>query len=289
VVVTIAHDSGAVLPALAADLARQSLPPAAWLVVDNSPRSAPLDPAPLQATGVPLRPLAGEEGDGFGAGCNRAVERLADEGWRGWVWLLNPDTALPSGDELAELQKALAFLPSTALVGTPVEDGAGGLEASGGWIDPGFAFRRRRLQAAHAGRAHPLAVDWLSGCSLALCPTAHRPPARFDRHFPLYYEDMDLCLRLRHGGALVLWLPAPRVVHRRGTGSAAPGPRRQHLSSLGYLRFVRRHCPGWVFALRALRLLALSLLRLPLQPRRSRAVLAALATVVGESLRGEPA
>ena len=288
-VVTIAYDSGAVLPALAADLARQSRPPHTWLVVDNSPERAPLDAAPLAAAGVPMHGLAGAEGDGFGAGCNRAFAHLAREGWRGWVWLLNPDTALPRGDELARLEQALDALPPTALVGTAVDDGAGGLEPSGGWIDPGLAFRRRQLGAPERSRHQPLAVDWLSGCSLALQPTAHHPPARFDPRFPLYYEDMDLCLRQRRLGSPVLWLPQPVVVHRRGTGSAAPGPRRLRLSTLSYLRFLRRHCAPWVFAVRAGRLLLLSLLRLPRAPRRSGAALAGLATVLAERLRGLPA
>jgi hypothetical protein len=97
---------------------------------------------------------------------------------------------------------------------------------------------------------------------------------------------MDLCLRQGRHGSPVLWLPHPAVVHRRGTGSAAPGPRRVRLSTLSYLRFLRRHCPAWVFALRAGRLLLLSLLRLPRAPRRSQAALGGLATVLGEGLRG---
>ena len=288
-VVTVAYDSGAVLPALAADLARQSRPPRAWLVVDNTPLSAPLCLETLAAPNLAVRPLAGDEGDGFGAGCNRAFDRLEAEGWRGWVWLLNPDTALPRGEELAQLLVALAGLPDTALVGTAVDDGHGGTEASGGWIDPGLAFRRRCLGAGHRLGHQPLALDWLSGCNLVLRPSAHQPPARFDPRFPLYYEDMDLCLRQRALGAPVLWLPTPAVLHRRGTGSAAPGPRRIRLSTLGYLRFLRRHCPPWVFALRTARLLLLSLLRLPLRPRRSLAALAAGTTALAEALRGLPA
>jgi len=289
VVVTVAYDSGAVLPALAADLTRQSRPPRDWLVVDNSPLSAPLGLETLAAPNLAVRRLAGGEGDGFGAGCNRAFDRLAAEGWRGWVWLLNPDTALPHGEELAQLLAALAGLPATALVGTAVDDGHGGTEASGGWIDPGLAFRRRCLGTTHRLGRQPLALDWLSGCNLVLRPSAHQPPARFDPHFPLYYEDMDLCLRQRALGALVLWLPKPAVLHRRGTGSTAPGPRRIRLSTLGYLRFLRRHCPPWVFALRTARLLLLSLLRLPLRPQRSLAALKAGTTVLAEALRGLPA
>jgi N-acetylglucosaminyl-diphospho-decaprenol L-rhamnosyltransferase len=291
-VVTVAHRSGEVLPALARDLAGQSRPPAIWLLVDNAPRTAPVRPETLAsrqqaARPLPLHLLAGAEGDGFATGCNRALEALEAWGWRGWVWLLNPDTGLPRGDEIASLEASLAKLPARALVGTAVEDGAGNLEASGGWFDAGLRFRRRRLTPARIAAARvsaegPLALDWLSGCSLALRPAAHVPPARFDPSFPLYYEDMDLCLRLGRAGAPVLWLPRPVVRHRRGTGSGAAGSRRLRLSTLGYLRFLRRHCPAWVVALRSLRLLGLTLLRLPWQPRRSLAVLAAAWTALSE-------
>jgi len=290
VVVTVAYHSEAVLPELAGDLARQRQPPQFWLLVDNSPLSAPLDLEPLRVAGrlatdkaapLVLRRLAGHEGDGFGVGCNRALDLLAAQGWDGWVWLLNPDTRLPGGEELAQLGQQLARLPPRAVVGTAVLDDHGGLEASGGWIDPGLAFRSRRLEATDLAAGAPLAVDWLSGCSLALRPSAHGPPARFDPAFPLYYEDMDLCLRLSARGAPVVWLPQPTVRHHRGQGSNAAVPLRQRLSTISYLRFLRRHCPPWVLVLRTLRLLALTLLRLPLQPRRSLAVLQGIGPALG--------
>jgi GT2 family glycosyltransferase len=296
VVITVAHHSGAVLPALAADLARQLPPPALWLVVDNSPRSSPVEALPL----LPLQVLRGEEGEGFGAGCNRALAWLEDQGWPGWVWLLNPDTALPAGDELRRLGEALAKVDPRSLVGTAVEDGQGGLEASGGWFTPGLRFRSRRLDTRlldtlrqdtrGAGPAEPQRLDWLSGCSLALRPRAHTPAPRFDPAFPLYYEDMDLCLRLGRQGAPVLWLPEPRVIHRRGQGSGSSSPRRWRLSTVSYLRFLRRHCPAWVVWLRSARLLAVTAARLPLQPRRGGAVLAGAleAWGVGSRQGGSP-
>jgi len=297
-VVTVAYRSNAVLPQLAHDLAHQSRRPSAWLLVDNSPDSDPLDLTALQAAAataasrpgeppLPIRLQNGREGDGFGAGCNRALENLAEQGWDGWVWLLNPDTSLPQGKELEQLLERLAELPQQAMVGTAVADEQGSLEASGGWIDRGLAFRARQLGETHARAGAAVAVDWLSGCSLLLRPSAQPTPPRFDPRFPLYYEDMDLCLRLAGQGVPVLWLAAPRLLHRRGTGSSAPGARRLQLSTLSYLRFLRRHCPAWVYALRTLRLLLLTLLRLPLRPRRSAAVLAAAVHVLGESLQSQ--
>jgi GT2 family glycosyltransferase len=283
VVLSVAYHSQAALERLAPDLARQSRLPSLWLVVDNSPDSAPLNLMALRQccskpAALPVERLIGDEGDGFGAGCNRGFDLLEARGWHGWIWLLNPDTCLPSGEELATLDGELNKLPSRAVVGTAVRDLRGQLEASGGWIDSGLNFRRRKLgRRSHQPLSdQPLSVDWLSGCSLALQPMAHHPCARFDPVFPLYYEDMDLCLRLASAGAPLLWLPKPAVSHQRGEGSQAPGERRQRLSTLSYLRFLQRHRPGRVLLLRTLRLLLTTLLRWPLQPRRSLAVLAAL-------------
>ncbi len=285
VVLSVAYHSLDALQQLGDDLARQSLLPFRWLVVDNSPESAPLRAGDLSGGGggPPLELVAGREGDGFGAGCNQGFEHLARQGWGGWIWLLNPDTALPAGDELERLSLALAQLPPRALLGTAVRSGRGELEPSGGWIDPGLDFRRRRV--GEAVTADPdggtVQLDWLSGCSLLIRPSAHIPPARFDPAFPLYYEDMDLCLRLAAAGAPVLWWPALAVTHQRGAGSHTTSERRLRLSTLSYLRFLRRHRPGWVLALRSLRLLLMTLLRLPGRPKRSWATLVAMIEAMG--------
>jgi GT2 family glycosyltransferase len=233
-----------------------------------------------------LQLLEGEEGAGFGDGCNRAFTALAAEGFNGWVWLLNPDTSLRRGDECARLIAQLASLDRRSVVGTAVQASSGELEASGGWFDPGLRFRRRRVGSQLAQRQGPLAVDWLSGCSLVLQPEAHQPPARFDPAFPLYYEDLDLCLRLGAQGAAVLWLPQLSIGHQRGAGSHTPSPRRLRLSTISYLQFLRRHCPPWVQALRTARLLAMALLRLPFQPQRSLAVLGAVISSTAIQGRG---
>ena len=270
VVVSVAYHSQSSLASLAVDLGRHQGGISRWIVVDQAPRSAPLDPGPLrQRLGqVPLLVLQGEQGDGFGAGCNRGFEYLQQVGYTGWIWLLNPDTSLPQGDEARRLLEALADLPAQTVVGTAVQGATGEIEPSAGWFDQGLNFRRRKVSTADSSRREPVRLDWLSGCSLVLQPTAHQPPARFDPCFPLYYEDMDLCLRLAEQGAPVLWLPQVVVSHQKGEGSVTPTGRRIELSTISYLSFLRRHCPPWVSQLRQLRLLLSALLR----PRRASAI-----------------
>ena len=272
VLLTVAYHSHQALVDLAGDLVEQKLQPKKWLVVNNSPLSVP--PIQLEAQ-CNISLISGKEGEGFGQGCNRGLDYLQNQGWCGWVWLLNPDTELPDKETICRLSMELSLLPSNALVGTAVTDIKGNLEKSAGWIDPGLDFRRRRVDEFMTSndQIKPVVVDWLSGCSLIMQPAAHQNQPRFESWLPLYYEDMDLCLRLSKSGVPIFWLPSIRIGHRRGHGSKTSLTRRIRLSSCSYIRFLQRHRPGWVLFLRSFRLLANSLLRLPLNPSRSFAVL----------------
>jgi N-acetylglucosaminyl-diphospho-decaprenol L-rhamnosyltransferase len=278
--VTVAYHSQQAIESLAQDLARQQQCQFVWLIVNNAPLSAALKPEQLACKGVEIKIISGQEGEGFGRGCNRAFEVLEAQGFKGWVWLLNPDTNLRRGDECARMIKQLASCDQRTVLGTAVISADGILEANGGWIDPGLQFRRRRVDnqliKSKEIEAAAVEVDWLSGCSLVLKPEAHRPAARFDLAFPLYYEDIDLCLRLKALGAQVLWWHQLTIGHQKGAGSQVPSSRRLKLSTISYLRFIQRYCPLWVQILRVSRLIINSLLRLPFQPKRSAAVLLAL-------------
>jgi hypothetical protein len=85
--VTVAYHSQEPLEGLAADLIRQTQPPLQWLVVDNAPLSAPLrrkgSLAAPESDRLALLIVGGEEGAGFGEGCNRALDILERQGWTG--------------------------------------------------------------------------------------------------------------------------------------------------------------------------------------------------------------
>lgn len=278
--VTVAYHSQQALESLAQDLARQQQCQFVWLLVNNAPLSAPLKQEQLACRGVEIQIINGQEGEGFGRGCNRAFEVLKAQGFKGWVWLLNPDTQLRRGDECTRMIQKLKSCDQRTVLGTAVLGADGVLEANGGWIDSGLQFRRRRvgnqLIKNKGIEAAAVEVDWLSGCSLVLKPEAHRPAARFDLAFPLYYEDIDLCLRLKALGAQVLWWYQLTIGHQKGSGSQVPSSQRLKLSTISYLRFIQRYCPKWVQILRVSRLIINSLLRMPFQPKRSAAVLCSL-------------
>ncbi len=269
---TVAYHSQAALSLLSEDLKRQTFQPFKWLVVNNSPESAP--PIRLEIS-CAVSIIDGQEGDGFGVGCNRGMAWLDRLGWKGWVWLINPDTSLPDPETIKNLREELTAFPKKSIVGTVVVDTQGNLEPSAGWINYGLNFRKHYLQNNHLMSAggSPICVDWVSGCSLLLKPSTFPSRPTFERLLPLYYEDIDLCIRLARQGSEIFLLPSVHIIHKRSEGSEVSTFRRSRLSSCSYIRFLQRHFSLWVLILRSLRLILLALIRLPLTPNRSIALM----------------
>lgn len=85
-------------------------------------------------------------------------------------------------------------------------------------------------------------VDYVSGACLAIERERFSALGGFDRHFaPAYYEDTDLCFRIRQQGLKVLYQPACRVVHFEGVTSGtdeSSGAKRHQVTNRE--RFERR-------------------------------------------------
>lgn len=274
IVVTVAYNSLRPLKDLGSDLSNQEEHPHTWIIVNNSPVSSPLN---IQEFPGFTCILEGTQGAGFAKGCNQALEWIKENHWPHWAWLVNPDVRLLEGHEISRALEACSNNPRNAIIGTRIQDPTGIIESSAGWISNRLDFRSTSIQDVMIKpdlrcKTHK-AVDWVSGCSMLIRPSAHKHNLYFDEQFPLYYEDIDLCLRQASIGSPVVWSDVAVVSHLPGTGSETPSQRRIKLSTISYLRFLQRHRPRWQLHLRSLRLLSMSLLRFPIQPRRSLAVL----------------
>ena len=144
--VTVAYHSQQALESLAMDLARQEQCQFVWLLVDNAPLSAPLKPEQLACRGVEIQIINGQEGEGFGRGCNRAFDHLAAAGFNGWVGLLNPDLQMRRGHECARKTQKLKNREQSKDLGTAVS-GFGGMD--GGRVTA--ISRRGGRRVGHVG------------------------------------------------------------------------------------------------------------------------------------------
>jgi GT2 family glycosyltransferase len=122
------------------------------------------------------------------------------------------------------------------------------------------AARRNVLDVTVPAGAPSLAVDWVSGACVLARREALLAEHGFDERYFLYWEDADLCRRLRTRGYEVRYVPGATAVHRVGLSSRtarAPSVRAFHDSA--YLYYATHVAPG---ALNPKRLMARALLSL---------------------------
>jgi N-acetylglucosaminyl-diphospho-decaprenol L-rhamnosyltransferase len=72
------------------------------------------------------------------------------------------------------------------------------------------------------------------------------PDGLFDERFPIFYNDVDLCRRLRDRGHRLFLLPEADVMHHGGAGGVGELPDQGVIDSLiGLVRYYRKH-EGWL-------------------------------------------
>ena len=89
--------------------------------------------------------------------------------------------------------------------------------------------------------------DYLVGCALLLKRSLLEDVGLFDTGYcPIYYEDVDLCLRARQAGYRLLLVPSARMWHKvSASGGGAGSPRERYLMARNSVRFFRKHVQGW--------------------------------------------
>ncbi|BDU15146.1 glycosyltransferase family 2 protein [Lysobacter auxotrophicus] len=146
-----------------------------------------------------------------------------------FVLLLNPDCHVDE-KAVATLVEALHRCPSAGIVAPQSWTGAG---------EPQMSYRHAFFE--HMPRSSYRVPDaicsakWLHGCCLLIRADAFREIGGFDERFFLYYEDDDLCLRMRLAGFECLLEPAAHAVHAGG-GSSGTSMRVAFIKAYHYAR-----------------------------------------------------
>jgi GT2 family glycosyltransferase len=188
----------------------QRLRPAGLSVVvtENIP-----DPVPLALDGLhfPVGVLVNASPKGFGANHNAAFAHCATPVY----CVLNPDIRLGS-DPFPSLRQVLSD-PKVGVAGPLVRNPAGTAEDSARRF-PTLASLGRKLFERPAGPDYPaegapIHVDWVAGMCMAFRSEAYRAVSGFDERFFLYYEDVDICRRLRARGLATVFHPGISVTH----------------------------------------------------------------------------
>gem|GEM_PF-312963 len=160
-----------------------------------------------------LRYLRNISNEGFGETCNRGAAVATGE----FVLFLNNDTKV--GDGWLEAFVEAARLPNTGYVGAKLVYPDGRLQEAGGMIwrdgsawnygngqdpsDPMFNYIRK--------------VDYCSAAAAMMPRKLFQDLGGFSPEFEkAYYEDTDLCMRIRQSGMDVVYQPEALVYHFEG-------------------------------------------------------------------------
>lgn len=187
------------------------------LVVDAA--SEPADVAVLREHVPPERLLLLPENRGYAGGMNAGMQYWEEHDPGTPVLLVTPDARV-GADVAAALLQGLEDERTAALGPVVVyREGPQRRVGAGGSIDP----RRRKVslvtntQICESGD-----VDWIEGCCMLLRPRAVREVGGFDDEYFLYFEEIDLCHRLRLAGWRVRVMPTVSVQHPKAPGQSPP-------------------------------------------------------------------
>jgi GT2 family glycosyltransferase len=207
-VVAVSHDSAAVIgPCLSCLGAGAEI-----ILVDNESRDESREVA--RRARPDLRILHNAVGLGYGNGANCGL-RLAG---REFVLLINPDARLEPG-AFERLIAAAERYPEAGVLAPALRGADGALAPShnvGLFARPDYPARRDDPPPEG-----DLCADHVSGAVMLLRRTAIDAVGLFDASIFLYYDDDDLCLRMRQHGWSIL-LVADAVAEHIGGASVRP-------------------------------------------------------------------
>jgi GT2 family glycosyltransferase len=230
----------------------------AWdaVVIDNQSRDG--SEAAAERAGGRIRLVRMPSNVGFARGINAGVCQTEAP----LVLILNPDCALEAGAGRV-LVDELERWPACAIAGPRILDPGGTLQESArgdptlltgifgrtgalSRLFPGLGVVRRNLvsQDAIDAGAPSTVVDWVSGACMLARRTALDQVGGFDERYFLYWEDADLCRRLRQAGWHVRYVPGASVRHHVGQSSrTAPGLANREFHRSAYRYYVTHVVP----------------------------------------------
>lgn len=208
------------------------------IVVDNG--SSPEDFANLTRLVRGATVVRVSVNRGFGEGNNIGAEHA-----RGRLLVFLNNDAFVRPGWLAPLRRAIEADAAVGAAGAKLLYPDGRLQEAGALITPcGTAVQRgKHLDPRAPAFNRQRTVDYCSAAALMVRADAFRAALGFDLAWdPAYYEDADLCLKLRAMGLSTVYVPESEVVHLEHATSADPGLdlRLHDIVATNRLKFVAR-------------------------------------------------
>jgi GT2 family glycosyltransferase len=204
----VSHGQRELVVGLLGDLMAYVRTPFRLILTENIPEAPDF---PVAEYSFPIELIRNQERKGFGANHNAALERAGDE----WFCVLNPDIRLtvdpfPTLLAVAQDQRIGVVAPVVTGPDLAPEDHARAFPSVFTLIAKAFGHRPRHRSTAGEAVYFP---DWVAGMFMLLRCDTLRSLRGFDERYFLYYEDVDLCARIRDRGLEVAVCTGATVIH----------------------------------------------------------------------------
>lgn len=203
-----------------------------------------------------IRVIRNPANRGFGWANNRGAQAAHGE----YLLFLNSDAEL-CDDALAGMVGVMDRRPEIGVLGPQLLNTNGSFQLSfGRKISLCSELYQRSLAPFweklrlffHDRRRYLKKVAWVSGACLLTRRELFATQPVFDEEMFLYFEDHDLCLRVRAMGREVVYCPAARVIHHMGGSGAGATVATMVEYRRSQMYIYNKHLPAWQF--RALKL-----------------------------------
>ena len=219
------------------------------IVVDNASTDGTVDV--IKSDFPEVKIIANNENLGFAAGNNRGISEASGA----YVLLLNPDTIIHP----RSLDGLIGFMDDNAdvgLCGPKLLNGDGSIQRSArrypsfrGALHRHTAFKSlgvfkgeyKKWLMKDFGQDEQKDVEQLMGAALIIRKSVLDKVGGMDERFFMYYEEVDLCYRIKQAGWRVVFLPGASITHLGGRSSEQVPVEKQLMAMTSLLKFFRKH------------------------------------------------
>ena len=229
-------------------LAAQDVANLHLVVVDNGSTDSSVDQ--IQTAFPDVKLVANDSNMGFARGMNRGIQ-VALENGADYVLVLNNDTFM--APDMVSLLLAEAAGESGLLA--PIiyyADDPQRIWSVGGQVS------KLNLETTHDVRGELDTGQWpairqtdfITGCAMFLPHSLLTEVGAFDEGFFMYYEDLDLCNRIRSAGYNIRVVTAAKMWHKVSLSSGgSDSPNERYWMARSSVHYFRKHARFWQWPL----------------------------------------
>lgn len=179
---------------------------------------------------------------GYTGGNNVGIKKLIEDGCR-YVFVINPDTEVTKDcikilvEKMEEDEEIGVCGPKILFKDRKTIWFAGGVMDTNNVLGSHIGVDEKDLGQYNQSRE----CDYITGAALFLRTSVLKRIGVFDERFFLYYEDSDLCFRIKKSEKKIMYIPEAVVYHGNAKSTGMGSPLQDYFITRNRMLFAKKH------------------------------------------------